>query len=145
MSVKYKIKKFVNPGNPLNGKFFAKAYHTGLVDLDYIAEQIEMNSSAKKSDVLAVLTEFVEVLTAALQDSKIVKVNGLGRFKIALRSGMTESAEAFDPTCINSLRVIFQPEYSRNVDYSRKRVLLDGTKLEEYAEYDSGVNDNERK
>ena len=59
-------------------KFYARAVHLGTAQLADMAEKIQASCSVKKSDVLAVLTELAEVMTTELQDSKVVKIAGLG-------------------------------------------------------------------
>ena len=61
-------------------KWYAYPVVTETVDLDYIAERIQRNSTAKKSDAKAVLTEMVEVMTDCLQNSQRVKSEGLVAF-----------------------------------------------------------------
>ena len=63
-------------------KWYARPVVTETIDLDYIAERIQRNSTAKKSDAKAVLTEMVEVITDALQSSQRVKIDGFGAFKV---------------------------------------------------------------
>ena len=68
------------------GKYFARAVHTDMVDLDDIAEIIERNCTLKRSDVKACLTELVEVMRDKMQSSNKVRINGLGIFKINVKS-----------------------------------------------------------
>ena len=97
MAVIYKIYKNNNKKNAGFGKFYARVMHNGTTNLDDIAAIIERNCSMKKSDVKAVLTELVEVMTAQIQDSKRVKLDGLGTFKIGISTKGAESAAAFNP------------------------------------------------
>ena len=56
--------------------------YTGTLDLNGIAELIQPNSTAKKSDALAVLAEMVEVISDALKSSQRVKIDGFGTFRL---------------------------------------------------------------
>ena len=63
MSHLYKMVK--NTNEKMTGaynKWYARPVYNGTVDLDWIAERIQRNSTAKKSDAKAVLTEMVEVI-----------------------------------------------------------------------------------
>ena len=92
-------------------KWYARPVVTETVDLDYIAERIQRNSTAKKSDAKAVLTEMVEVITDALQSSQRVKIDGFGAFKVGLSSRGADSVEDYSPSeHVKSMRIIFQPE-----------------------------------
>ena len=97
MAVIYKIYKNNNKKNAGFGKYYARAIHNGTANLDDISAIIERNCSMKKSDVKAVLTELVEVMTTHLQDSKRVKIDGLGTFKVGLRCKPAATAGEFNP------------------------------------------------
>ena len=137
MAVIYKIYKNNNKKNPGYGKFYARAMHNGTANLEDIATIIERNCSMKKSDVKAVLTELVEVMTMQIQDSKRVKLDGLGTFKIGISTRGAESAADFNPAKhIKNMRVIFMPEAHVERD-SRKhvKVLLSGVNVQEMMQY----------
>lgn len=108
MSVLYKIYENKNKKSAGYKKFYARAVHQGVVDLAAISAQIERNCSLKRSDVTAVLIELVEVMTAHLQDSKRVRIDGLGTFKVGLRCKPAASAGEFNPVKnVKSLHVNF--------------------------------------
>ena len=118
-------------------KFYARAVYLGTTELAGMADKIQANCSVKKSDVLAVLTELAEVMTAELQDSKIVKIAGLGSFKLTLKSVGAESIKEFSAAKnIKKVNIRFTPE--AHVDAgskTRTKALVTGTKMKEYAEY----------
>ena len=92
-------------------KWYARPVVTETIDLDYIAERIQRNSTAKKSDAKAVLTEMVEVITDALQNSQRVHIDGFGSFKVGISSRGADSEEDFSAAeHVRSMRIIFQPE-----------------------------------
>lgn len=86
----------------------------------------------KKSDVLAVLTELVEVMTDQLQDSKTVKINGLGSFKLGVRSIGADTEEKFTITRnVTGLRVRFLAEGKRDQSTNKVvRTFLNGCTLQ---------------
>ena len=92
-------------------KWYARPVVTETIDLDYIAEHIQRNSTAKKSDAKAVLTEMVEVITDALQSSQRVHIDGFGAFKVGISSRGADSEEDYSTAeHVRGLRIIFQPE-----------------------------------
>ena len=92
-------------------KWYARPVVTETVDLDYIAERIQRNSTAKKSDAKAVLTDMVEVITDALQSSQRVKIDGFGAFKVGISSRGADSEEDYSTAeHVRGMRIIFQPE-----------------------------------
>ena len=111
--------------------------HQGVVDLETIATQIERNCSLKRSDVTAVLIELVEVMTTHLQDSKRVKIDGLGTFKVGLRCKPAATAGEFNPVKnVKSLHVNFLPASNLDRDaHKHVKELLRGVALQEHGTY----------
>ncbi len=143
MAVRYKIKQIVNSTSSANGKYYGKAFMLDEMDLEEISEKIQQNCSMKKSDVNAVLTELVDVMTDALQDSKKVRIDGLGSFQIGLKTVVAESADEFTSDNIVGYRVNFQPEYTVDTAGNRTTKLLSGVKAQAYEAYIKGVNDKD--
>ncbi|MDO4195773.1 MAG: HU family DNA-binding protein [Prevotellaceae bacterium] len=113
MAVNYRLMKNNNASSANYGRYYAKAVHTETVDLDVLAERIQRNSTAKKSDCLAVLTELVEVLKDELMASHVVKINGLGSFKIGLKGKYAKTDSEFSASQhITGCKVNFRPEYT---------------------------------
>ena len=137
MAVIYKIYKNNNKKNAGFGKYYARAIHNGTANLDDISAIIERNCSMKKSDVNAVLTELVEVMTMQIQDSKRVKLDGFGTFKIGISTKGAETAKGFNPLKhVKNMRVIFMPESHKDGD-SRKLIkpMLSGAVVQESTQY----------
>lgn len=112
-------------------KWYAHPVVTETVGLDYIAERIQRNCTAKKSDAKVVLTEMVEVIADCLKNSQRVKIDGFGAFKLGISSKGADSVEAFSAVeNISSVRIIFQPEISIDAA-TRKRTkkMLEGLRL----------------
>ena len=77
------------------GKWYARAKSLGYWDLDKLADHIQDNVSAKKSDVIAVLKELVVVMAEAFDSGYGVSLDGFGKFKIGLRTKPANSAKEF--------------------------------------------------
>lgn len=142
MSVKYQLKKSERNDNT-KGKWYARAVYDDTIDLDELAERIQDRATAKKSDVLAVLTELVEVMNESLSDGKIVKLDGFGRFKIGIESEGTDKAEDWNPQKhVKDIHVNFQSEHERDTATGKfNRQFLTGIKLKEYNFYDEPEKD----
>ncbi len=130
MSLKFNVKKFVHANTPQDGKYYARATMTDEMDLFAVAEEIQRNCSLKKSDVVAVLTELVDVLTESLQDSKKVRLNGLGTFKMALSSRLVDSVDEVSANNIKGYRILFTPEYKKNASGKHIVALTKGASAE---------------
>lgn len=130
----YKLYKANSKNASINGKYYARVALTGVTNLSALADRIQRNCTAKRSDVLAVLTELVEVMQDELQSGRRVKLDSFGSFKIGLRSTGAESAKKFTVTDnVKSLHVVFQPEthYDR-ANKTRTKTFLTGAKLAEW-------------
>lgn len=113
MEVKYRLMKNNNKQSHFFNQFYAKAAITDEVDLNTLAERIQRNCSMKKSDVLAVLTELVEVMKDELQASHAVRINGLGVFKVGIKGNYVAKAEDFNPAKnIHGYKVNFRPSFT---------------------------------
>ena len=137
MSVKYRHYQSNNPNSSKNGYWYARAVHNETVDLDYIAERIQRNSTAKKSDVLAVLTEMVEVMRDELQAGKRVKIDEMGTFKIAITSiGAKELKDFTVKENIKGVKLLFMPVIKRDATGKSYKPILRGTVVQEHKKYD---------
>ena len=127
-------------------KWYARPVVTETVDLDYIAERIQRNSTAKKSDAKAVLTEMVEVITDALQSSQRVHINGFGTFKIGLSSKGVSTVKDFSITeNLKGVRVLFQPETTVDSGtHKRVRNMISGIVFQNSADLANAAEIEER-
>jgi hypothetical protein len=70
-----------------------------------------------------------------LQDSKRVKLDGFGSFKIGIQCRGARSARAFTVTDnIEGVRVVFTPESTHDQAGNRSKQFLQGVKVEELPE-----------
>lgn len=136
MAVLYKLYQNNRKNSSTRGQWYARATMTNDVTLEKLASIIQRNCSMKKSDVLAVLTELVEVMQDELQASHRVKIDGFGSFKIGLRSKGAESPKLFSASKhITGLRVNFLPEVKTSADKTRTKTFLTGCAVQEAGEY----------
>ena len=81
---------------------------------------------------MAVLEELVEVMKDQMQDSKRVKLDGFGSFKIAMQSKGAQTAGKFSVAeHVKGLRVLFLPERSTDSSGNRIKQFLQGARVEE--------------
>jgi predicted histone-like DNA-binding protein len=97
-----------------------------------LAEIIQRNCTVKKADVMAVLEELVEVMKDQMQDSKRVKLDGFGSFKIGIESKGAQTAAKYSVAeHITGLHVVFMPERTTDSSGNRSKQFLQGCKVEE--------------
>ena len=82
MLVFYKLRQEKRQTSKNKGKWYARAVVTEMVDITMLANIMQQNCTVKKSDILAVIAELVEVMKQQLQDSKNVRLDGFGTFRI---------------------------------------------------------------
>ena len=134
MAVLYRLSKNNNRFSKAYGKWFSHAVMTNTVDTDALATIMQRNCTVKKSDILAVITELIETMQDQLQNSKRVKLNGFGSFKIGIENtrGGAESADKFDARKdIKGLHVLFQPEVKTDSSGHRQKTFISGCSVQE--------------
>ena len=109
MAVNYRVYQNKRKGNFV-GKYYARAAHKEVITLNDIAKTMQANSTVKHSDVMAVLTELSEVLKIELQRGNIVKLDGIGQFKVGLTTVPAETAKEFTAANVKSTHIVFMPE-----------------------------------
>lgn len=139
MSVKYKLYQSKIAGSNSFNKWYAKTVVSGVVTLNEIAEKIQDNSSMKKSDVIAVLTELSEVFKEELLKGNRVVLDGIGSFKVVISSKPANTAKEWNVgKHFKRAGINYKPE---TIDiktpevYTRNVKALTGLKLEELKEY----------
>lgn len=141
MALNFKIYQSKREGTT-NGKYYARALHTNTIDLDGLAIIMQNNCTLKRSDIKAVLTELVEVMTNQLQDSKRVKIDGFGTFKLGITTKPATTAASFTAAKnIVGTHVLFMPEVKIGVDKKRTYSLTNGVKLREADLYNIDKSD----
>ena len=134
MAVLFRLMKNNNKYNAAYGKWYAQSVMTETIDTDQLATIMQRNCTVKKSDILAVITELIETMQDQLQNSKRVKLNGFGAFKIGIENsrGGVESADKFDARKdIKGLHVLFQPEVKTDSSGLRQKTFISGCSVQE--------------
>ena len=97
-----------------------------------LATIIQRNCTLKKADIVAVISELIETMADQLQDSKRVKLNGFGSFKIGIRGEGADSAADFSTSKnIKGLHVLFQPEVKTDGSGLRQKTFITGCSVQE--------------
>ena len=132
MSVLDRLHQDQSVGTKKSGKWYARMVPMATIDTRKLAEIIQRNCTVKKSDVLAVLDELVETMRDQLQDSKRVKLDGFGSFKIGLNSKGARTARSFTVADhIEGMHIVFSPENTKDSAGNRTKQFLQGVKVEE--------------
>ena len=142
MAVLYKLYQDNRDTSTHKGEWYARAKTLDTVTLNEIAQRIQDNTTAKKADALAVLTEMVEVVRDYLQKSYRVKIDGLGAFKMSLRTSPAPTAKEFSASKnIKSMRALFQEDVTVDKNGMRHRSLSSGATAKELPKNAVGSDD----
>ena len=132
MAVFYRLSQVTSPKQKGYGKWYPRAVMTNTVDTDALATIMQRNCTVKKSDILAVISELIETMQDQLQDSKRVKLNGFGTFKIGMSSTGADKASDFDARKnIKGLHVLFMPEVKTDSEGQRQKTFISGCSVQE--------------
>ena len=132
MSVLYRLSKVTSPKAKGYGKWYPRAVITQTVDTEMLATIMQRNCTLKKADIVAVISELIETMADQLQDSKRVKLNGFGSFKIGIRGEGADSAADFSTSKnIKGLHVLFQPEVKTDGCGLRQKTFITGCSVQE--------------
>ena len=132
MSVFYRLSKVTSPKAKGYGKWYPRAVITQTVDTEMLATIMQRNCTLKKADIVAVISELIETMADQLQDSKRVKLNGFGSFKIGIRGEGADSAADFSTSKnIKGLHVLFQPEVKTDGSGLRSKTFITGCSVQE--------------
>ena len=132
MAVLYKLYQDNRKNSEHKGEWYARAIQTNTIGTQQLADIIQRNCTAKRSDVLAVITELVEVMRNELQASHRVKLDGFGSFKIGINTHPAKDASEFSVAKnVYGLHVNFTPEVKIAADKTRQIAFLSGCTVQE--------------
>ena len=126
--MKYKIVRENKPTLKNYGRYKAVAMHFQTIDAEQVAQEVQDNCSAKKSDVELVLGELLEVLARHLKQGDRVRLKYIGLMKMELDSEKVDSPKDFDPAKhIRGVRLHLLPESRRG-----RKELYEDISLEKF-------------
>ena len=139
MPAKYKLYQWPNSKSKFYLQWYGKSVVNAVVTTEQIADRIQRNSTLRKSDIIAVLSELSEVIHDELVVGNRVILDGIGSFKPGFTSSSAETAKEWSASSnITGTHVIFRPETEDIITRgSRSRVpkMLMGITFEEMNEY----------
>lgn len=114
--------------------FHPRAVHVGSVSTEIIAKEIAEYSSLSTGDVKNTIDNLVAVMTRHLQSSEVVTLDGLGSFKLSMRSlGKGAETQKDVKASRSAVRVLFRPSSTRSTGNTiATRSLITGVKCVPY-------------
>ena len=135
MPVLYKAFQSVLENKEKQKLFYPRVVLKGHVTTDQVAQEISEYSSLTKGDTKNTLDNLVRVMTTHLHASESVTLDGLGTFRLVMKSTGkgVESAAKVSPAQA-TVTVRFQPSTTKNADRTvATRALVTGVKFVAYA------------
>ena len=86
MSLFVRLKKYKNKTKSSYGKLYTETVYTGEVHTREIAKAVSENTTFRPGEVKGLIDEIVAEMKRQLQDSQIVVLDGLGRFRLVVES-----------------------------------------------------------
>ena len=109
MSIRYRKYQEKREGNKNYGKWYGRAVHLNNVSTKELAEEIAHATTATYADTLAVLNELSVALRRHLLNSDRVEIEGLGAFKVGIRTVAAATSADFGAQNVMSYRINYQP------------------------------------
>lgn len=111
MTVKYKLIKQASPGVKGGGdyKYYVRACEREKVQLDEIARILSQRSSLSRSDIVATLIGFVDLIPELLLDNRSVELDELGIFSLHMKSIPSDTPRVDSFRLIKSVQIGFRP------------------------------------
>jgi predicted histone-like DNA-binding protein len=109
MPLKLKRVERANPANRAESKWYLIKESGNIIDLDGIAKEIQDRSAMTKGDILAVLSNLIQVLPTHLKNGDSVRLGGLGSFRLSVTSEGAIDAASVSAKNVKNARVIFTP------------------------------------
>ena len=132
MSVFYRLSKVTSPNAKGYGKWYPRAVMTETVETNELAAIMQRNCTLKRADIIAVISELIETMQDQLQNSKRVKLNGFGSFKIGIKGeGANSAAEFSVGKNVKGLHVLFMPEVKKDGNGQRQKTFISGCSVQE--------------
>lgn len=117
MSLFVRLKKYKNKTKSSYGKLYTETVYTGEVHTREIAKAVSENTTFRPGEVKGLIDEIVAEMKRQLQNSQIVVIDGLGRFRLAVESEGVETKEDFNiQTKIKDIRCKFLPAGKRDAE-----------------------------
>ena len=111
MSITYKVTEKGQPGVVGGGekKFYATNVNSGEATVDDLITTIEKISTVSGVDISAVVYAFIDTMMGELSKGNIVRLGGLGSFRISISSEGSATAEEVSANSIKGAKILFTP------------------------------------
>ncbi|MCL2608646.1 MAG: HU family DNA-binding protein [Treponema sp.] len=117
MSVKLKKIMRRNPANPSNSKWYLTPEKSGTVRVRQLSKEVGAKADLPPGDVQKALNALMELLPEYLKQGNSVKLEGLGSFRVSVKSEGANAPGELSSGSVKGVKVVFVPsaELKRNL------------------------------
>ncbi len=115
MAVRYRKYQNKNAKSATFGQWYGRAVVMDTISTKQLAEEISHSTTVTLADVMAVLIETTAALKRHLAASNKVQLDGLGSFRVGLKTSPADSSAEFGATNVSGYHIIYTPERTFNV------------------------------
>lgn len=110
MSIKYIPSQIKIDGSQAYGKWFAKMVSAGTVTTEQLANELSHSTTITHADLMCVLYSLAIAIRNHLLSSEKVHLDGLGTFRISIRSHIVDEQKDVGKKLIHACKVAFVPD-----------------------------------
>ena len=111
--------------SPPQTKYYPCAIHKGEEDLESLAEIVASRSTVSMADCYGVIIGLTQVISEALSDGRIVRIDGLGSFQVTLQGLPADTPEELGKANIKKAKIVYKP----SINMKKKLNLLSYKRL----------------
>jgi predicted histone-like DNA-binding protein len=89
--------------------YYPCAVSQGEINLDQLAEKLSFSCTLTKADCYAAVVGLTEVITEALGEGKIVRLDNLGTFSVSLQGNPSPTIDGIGKSAIKTAKINFKP------------------------------------
>lgn len=107
-------------------KYYPCAIHEGEENLESLAEKVANSSTMSVGDCYGVIMSLSFIISDALAQGKIVRIDPLGSFQVTLKGSPEDSPEPLGKTSIKGVNIVYKAANQlkrrlKTLDYKRIR------------------------
>ncbi|MBM6992913.1 MAG: HU family DNA-binding protein [Prevotella sp.] len=120
MAICYRKVQNTSAGSKTFGKWYGRSVIIDTVSTKQLAEEISHSTTVTYADVCAVLAAMSTAMKGHLQNSHKVVLDGIGSFRVGLKTLPAATSADFDSSKIAGYRIIYGPEKHFNATGSNE-------------------------
>lgn len=109
MSLLYRKYQNNNKKSTTTGKWYGRAVIINHISTKDLAHEVAASTTVTYTDVIAVLTGLTETIGQHLRNSESVTLEGLGNFRVGIKTRPADDVDAFNAKNIQAYHINYRP------------------------------------